>query len=92
MKTNKKTCSFAPKPSALVDELVQALEARGLGWSLDHTGGLVEARVWKWPYVVGRYRPNSVEPLARMLSMAMVDVDWKKYPVLDKSSADASVA
>jgi len=29
-----------------VDDIIADLEARGLGWSLDHTGRLIEARVW----------------------------------------------
>ena len=67
---------------ATVDELVQALEARGLGWSFgNNTGRLIEARVWDWPRVIGHYRPNSIEPLAKMLKEAMLRVDWAKYPV-----------
>ena len=53
------------------DELIQWLEARGFGWSLDHTGHMIEARIWDWPTVVGRYRPAKVEPLADMLRGAM---------------------
>lgn len=63
-----------------VDELISELEARGLGWSLDNTGRLIEARVWGWPEVVGRYRPHTVEPLAQMLATAMRQVDWTRYP------------
>lgn len=68
------------KRHATVDELVQLLEERGLGWSLDHTGHLIEARVWDWPYVIGRHRPETVLPLAEMLAKAMYEVDWTKYP------------
>lgn len=68
-----------------VDDLIQDLEARGLGWSLDNTGRLIEARVWDWPDVVGRYRPHKVEPLAEMLATAMKQVDWTKYPVTVKA-------
>ncbi len=64
-----------------VDDLIGDLESRGLGWSLDHTGNLIEARVWDWPYVIGRYRPSTVVPLAEMLAKAMYEVDWTKYPV-----------
>jgi hypothetical protein len=66
--------------AATADELCRELESRGLGWSLDNNGRLIEARVWDWPYVVGRYRPNQVEPLAQMLAEAMSQVDWSKYP------------
>jgi hypothetical protein len=67
--------------SATADELIGELESRGLGWSLDNTGRLIEARVWDWPNVVGRYRPHTVEPLAKMLAEAMYQVDWTRYPV-----------
>lgn len=76
--------------SATVDALIADLESRGLGWSLDNTGRLIEARVWDWPYVIGRYRPNATEPLAKMLSKAMHQVDYTRYPV--KSANDQSSA
>jgi len=57
-----------------VDEIIETLEKHGLGWSLDHTGNLIEARIWDWPNVVGRYRPNTVEPLVHMLQTAMLEV------------------
>jgi hypothetical protein len=63
------------------DDIIADLESRGLGWSLDHIGQLIEARVWDWPNVIGRYRPHTVEPLAKMLAAAAFDVDWTKYPV-----------
>lgn len=63
---------------ASADELIQWLEARGFGWSLDHTGNLIEARVWDWPFVVGSYLPAKVEPLADMLRGAMrtMELRW----------------
>lgn len=68
-------------PSA--DDLIADIESRGLGWSLDHTGRLIEARIWDWPTVIGRYRPEKTEPLAKMLSEAMYQVDWSRYPESD---------
>lgn len=57
---------------ASADELIQWLEARGYGWSLDRISErLIEARIWEWPIVVGRHRPAKVEPLADMLRGAM---------------------
>jgi len=53
------------------DRIIAYCEQFGLGWSLDHTGRLIEARIWNWPDVVGRYRPHKVEPLAIMLWMAL---------------------
>jgi hypothetical protein len=66
-----------------IDEIIADLESRGLGWSLDHIGQLIEALVWDWPNasVIGRYRPATVEPLAKMLATAAFEVDWTKYPV-----------
>lgn len=63
---------------ASADELIQWLEARGFGWSLDHTGRLIEARVWDWPFVIGSYLPAKVEPLADMLRGAMrtMELRW----------------
>ena len=59
----------------LVDALISDLESKGLGWSLDHNGMLIEARIWEWPNVVGRYRPHKTEPLALMLQKAIDDMD-----------------
>ena len=70
---------------ATVDDLIAAIESRGLGWSLDSTGGIIEARVWDWPGVIGRYRTNTTEPLFKMLAEAMYQVDWTKYPVKKKA-------
>lgn len=72
------------------DVLIADLEARGLGWSLDHTGNLIEARVWDWPHVIGRYRPATVEPLEKMLCEAMLQLDWRKYPVKTAKKRDKS--
>jgi hypothetical protein len=66
----------------MVDLIVADLESRGLGWSLDHTGNLIEARIWRWPYVVGRYRPAKVLPLEVMLSKAYDNANVSKnYPI-----------
>lgn len=62
------------------DEIIAVLEERGCGWSLDHAGGLIEARIWNWPYVIGRYRPAKVEPLAEMLWKAMETVMAEDMP------------
>jgi len=70
-----------------VDDIIADLESRNLGWSLDHTGRLIEARVWDWPNVIARYRPHTTEPLAKMLATACYDVDWTKYPVRNSSPA-----
>ena len=66
------------KSKATVDDLIAILKKRGLGWSLDHTDRLIEARVWDWPNVIGRYRPRMVEPLAVMLRAAMDDAGIKE--------------
>jgi hypothetical protein len=41
------------------DDIIADLESRGLGWSIEHTGRLIEACVWDWPAVIGRYRPDN---------------------------------
>ena len=64
-----------------VDDIIADLESRGLGWSIEHIGGVIEARVGKWRHIIARYRPATVEPLAKMLATACYDVDWTKYPV-----------
>jgi hypothetical protein len=63
-----------------VDDIIADLESRGLGWSIEHIGRLIEVRVWGCT-VIARYRPAKVEPLAKMLAAACFDVDWTKYPV-----------
>ena len=59
------------KAPVTADAIIAKLEAAGLGWSLDHCGCLIEARIWRWPDVIGRYRPHTVEPLADMLMAAI---------------------
>jgi len=64
-----------------VDDIIADLESRGLGWRIDRTGCTIEAIVRGWPTVIARYRPATVEPLAKMLAAACFDVDWTAYPV-----------
>jgi len=72
------------KVPVTADDIIAKLEAVGLGWSLDHTGNLIEARIWNWPTVVGRYRPNKVEPLAQMLLEALKQGGLELAPPLTK--------
>jgi hypothetical protein len=65
-------------PEQSVDDIIAVLEAHNLGWSLDHTGCLIEARIWEWPSVIGRYRPHAVEPLADMLRAAIATIDGRR--------------
>lgn len=81
MKTTTDAGAGLARMDCSADSLIAELEARGLGWSLDHTGRLIEARIWDWPHVISRYRPHKTEPLAHMLARAMYEVDWRKYPV-----------
>jgi hypothetical protein len=57
------------------DAIIADLEVKGLGWDVGNAGRLIEARIWQWPYVVGRYRPERVEPLAAMLRGAIADME-----------------
>lgn len=70
MKTPKNQDDFATMD---VDHLVGWLERFDMAWDVGHTGRVLEARVWVWPYCVGRYRPAELEPLADMLRKAMLD-------------------
>lgn len=63
----------ADNPAVTADYMIGKCENLKLGWSLDHTGGLIEARIWNWPTVIGRYRPVQIEPLPKMLWMALQD-------------------
>jgi len=57
------------------DVIIAELEVKGLGWDVGNAGRLIEARIWQWPNVVGRYRPATVEPLAVMLRGAIADME-----------------
>lgn len=61
----------ADDPAVTPDYMVGKVENLGLQWSLDHTGNLIEARIWAWPFVIGRYRPQTLQPLAQMLWAAL---------------------
>ena len=63
----------ADDPAVTPDYMVGKVENLGLHWSLDHTGNLIEARIWAWPFVLGRYRPQTLQPLAQMLWAALQD-------------------
>lgn len=54
----------------MVDDLIRQIEARGYQWDVSNTARIIEARIWKWPNVVGRYRPNTLEPIEDMLKKA----------------------
>ena len=72
------------KVPVTADAIIAKLEAAGLGWSLDHCGCLIEARIWRWPDVIGRYRPTKVEPLAVMLLEALKQGGIELAPPLPK--------
>jgi len=55
-----------------MEELINEIESQGFQWDVGFTGALREARVWKWPYVVGRYSPNEREPAFDMLEKAAI--------------------
>ncbi len=57
------------------DAIIADLEAKGLGWDVGNYGRLIEARIWQFPDVLGRYRPATVEPLAAMLRVAIADME-----------------
>lgn len=57
------------KPTA--DQLIERLERLGYDWDIGYTSRLRECRIWRWPSVVGRYRPGEIKSLADMLMGAM---------------------
>jgi hypothetical protein len=63
-------------------QITADLKSRGLDWSTEYTGPIIEVCIWAWPNVIARYRPHTTEPLAKMLAAAAFEVDWTKYPVL----------
>lgn len=65
---------FAIESADNADTIIEILDRKGLGWSLDHTGNLREARIWDWPSVIGRYRPHDPMPLAEMLRRAIKEM------------------
>ena len=60
--------------NATAEQIIEELEADGFGWDIGHTGRLRECRIWRWPTVIGRYRPEKPEPLADMLRGALADM------------------
>lgn len=75
------------KVPVTADAILAKLEAIGLGWSLDHCGCLIEARIWNWPAVIGRYRPAKTEPLVDMLMAALKQGGVELDPPLTKETA-----
>lgn len=74
------------KVPVTADAIIAKLEAIGLGWSLDNCGTLIEARIWRWPEVIGRYRPAKTEPLATMLLEALKQGGLELAPPLTKET------
>lgn len=74
------------KVPVTADAIIAKLEAAGLDWSLDHCGCLIEARIWRWPDVIGRYRPAKTEPLADMLMAALKQGGIELDPPLTKET------
>lgn len=65
-----------------LEELIDILEERGLGWSIQHINKEVQARVYDSnDQCITRYvAHNKFEGLASMLAEAMYQVDWTLYP------------
>lgn len=62
-----------------MDELIEKIESKGLQWDVSNTGMNRGARVWKWPYVVGRYRANERESAREMLLKAYQDAVEREF-------------
>jgi len=66
-----------------LDELIADIELRGLGWDVGQSSPMFyEARIWDWPYVIGRHNHNFKEPTTplQMLEKALAQIDPTKYP------------
>ena len=65
-----------------LEELIDILEERSLGWSIQHLNKEVQARVYDTnDQCISRYvAHNKFESLAFMLAEAMYQVDWTLYP------------
>lgn len=61
--------------STTPDGIISELESQGYGWDIGHTGVLRECRIWKWPYVVGRYQSSVARPIAEQLMAAIGTID-----------------
>lgn len=62
-----------------VDDLIRQIESKGLQWDVGHTGFNLEARLWDWPDVIGRYRPKYLTSLESMLVGACLDAGIISY-------------
>lgn len=40
-----------------VEEVIDFLELHGISWDIGNTGNFREARIWDWPFCIGRHRP-----------------------------------
>lgn len=65
-----------------LEELIDALEERGLGWSIQHLNKELQAKVYdNNDQCISRYVAfNKFESLHFMLAEAMYQVDWTLYP------------
>lgn len=61
-----------------MNNLTKYLESKGYQWDVGYTGINREARVWKWPEVIGRYRADEHESPTEMLVKACKDagIEW----------------
>lgn len=68
--------------SITLEELIDILEERGLGWSIQHLNKELQARIYDTnDQCISRYvAPNIFEGLAYILAEAMYRVDWTLYP------------
>jgi len=65
-----------------LDELIADIESRGLGWDVGQSSPMFyEARIWDWPYVIGRHDHDFQEPITPllMLEKAFAQVDLTTY-------------
>jgi hypothetical protein len=54
-----------------MEKCFQILEENDFDISIDKIPRLTEIRIWDWPHVVSRYRPEKKEPITHSVIRAM---------------------
>ncbi len=59
-----------------VDDLVRKVENKGLRWDVGMIGPeTYEARIWRWPHVIGRARRHEIADIFNLLLDALIDAN-----------------
>lgn len=59
-----------------LEDVIDVIESKGWRWDVGAIGGgLYEARIWRWPEVIGRVRYSERVPVFNMLIDALRDAE-----------------